>query len=61
MNIMLKKIKVELDRLLHFERMAIDSIAYDNLDELELKFVTEKLFEVSNMILRLEIILREEE
>jgi len=58
---MLKKIKVELDRLLHFERMAIDSIAYDNLDELELKFVTEKLFEVSNMILRLEIILREEE
>jgi len=58
---MLKKIKVELDRLLHFERMAIDSIAYDNLDELELKFVTEKLFEVSNMIIRLEIILREEE
>jgi hypothetical protein len=58
---MLKKIKVELDRLLHFERVAIDSIAYDDLDELELKFVVEKLFEVSNMILRLEIILQEEE
>lgn len=58
---MLKKIKVELDRLIHFEKVAIESIAYDNLDELELKFVVEKLFEVSNMILRLEQILREEE
>jgi hypothetical protein len=57
---MLKKIKVELDRLKHFERVAIESIAYDELDELELKFVIEKLFEISNMILRLETILREE-
>ena len=57
---MLKKIKVELDRLLYFEKAAIKSIAHDDLDELELKFVVEKLFEVSNMILRLETILREE-
>jgi len=49
----------EMARLIRFESIAIDSVANDNLNETELKFIIEKIFEASNMILRLRNVLKE--
>jgi len=56
---MKKEIIHEMDRLLKFEMIAMDSVANDNLNETELKFIIEKIFEASNMILRLQNVLKE--
>jgi len=56
---MKKEIIHEMERLLKFEMIAMDSVANDNLNETELKFIIEKIFEASNMILRLQNVLKE--
>jgi hypothetical protein len=56
---MKKEIMHEMARLIRFESIAIDSVANDNLSETELKFIIEKIFEASNMILRLRNVLKE--
>jgi hypothetical protein len=56
---MKKEIMHEMARLIRFESIAIDSVANDNLNETELKFIIEKIFEASNMILRLQNVLKE--
>ena len=56
---MKKEIMHEMERLLKFEMIAMDSVANDNLNETELKFIIEKIFEASNMILRLRNVLKE--
>jgi len=56
---MKKEIIHEMERLLKFEMIAMDSVANDNLNETELKFIIEKIFEASNMILRLRNVLKE--
>jgi len=56
---MKKEIMHEMERLLKFEMIAMDSVANDNLNETELKFIIEKIFEASNMILRLQNVLKE--
>jgi len=56
---MKKEIMHEMARLIRFESIAIDSVANDNLNETELKFIIEKIFEASNMILRLRNVLKE--
>ena len=55
---MKKEIMHEMARLIRFESIAIDSVANDNLNETELKFIIEKIFEASNMILRLRNVLK---
>ena len=56
---MKKEIMHEMERLLKFEMIAMDSVVNDNLNETELKFIIEKIFEASNMILRLQNVLKE--
>jgi hypothetical protein len=56
---MKKEIMHEMERLLKFEMIAMDSVVNDNLNETELKFIIEKIFEASNMILRLRNVLKE--
>ena len=56
---MKKEIMHEMARFIRFESIAIDSVANDNLNETELKFIIEKIFEASNMILRLRNVLKE--
>lgn len=56
---MKREIIHEMERLLKFEMIAMDSVVNDNLNETELKFIIEKIFEASNMILRLRNVLKE--
>ena len=53
------KILHEIRRLRRFEQIALDSIIVDNLNEIETKFIVEKIFEASDMIVRLQKVLKE--
>ena len=56
---MRKQIKHEMDRLLRFERIALNSIVVDNLTDTEMKYIIEKIFEANEMIVRLQKVLKE--
>ena len=56
---MKKQILHEMERLKRFERIALDSIIVDDLNEIEMKYIIEKIFESSNMIVRLKKVLKE--
>ena len=56
---MKKQIEHELKRLLKFEKIAFESIVFDNLNDLELKYIIEKIFEANDMIVRLQKVLKE--
>jgi hypothetical protein len=56
---MKNKILHEMRRLERFERTALKSIIVDDLNDLELQFIIEKVFEASDMIVRLKKILKE--
>ena len=49
----------EMKRLLKFEKIALDSIIVDDLNDVELKYIIEKIFEANDMILRLRKVLKE--
>lgn len=53
------KILHEMRRLRRFEQIALNSIIVDNLNEIEMKFIIEKVFEASDMIVRLHKVLKE--
>lgn len=53
------KILHEMRRLRRFEQIALDSIIVDNLNEIEMKFIVEKIFEASDMMVRLQKVLKE--
>ena len=53
------KILHEMRRLRRFEKIALESIIVDNLNEIEMKFIIEKIFEASDMIVRLQKVLKE--
>ena len=53
------KILHEMRRLRRFEKIALESIIVDNLNEIEIKFIIEKIFEASDMIVRLQKVLKE--
>ena len=53
------KILHEMRRLRRFEQIALNSIIVDNLNEIEIKFIVEKIFEASDMIVRLQKVLKE--
>ena len=53
------KILHEMRRLRRFEQIALDSIIVDNLNEIETKFIIEKIFEASDMMVRLQKVLKE--
>jgi len=46
-------------KLKRFERVALNSIVVDDLNELEMKFIIEKVFESNDMIVRLQNVLKE--
>ena len=56
---MRKQILHEMERLKRFERIALESIIVDDLNETEIKYIIEKIFEASNMIVRLHKVLKE--
>ena len=56
---MRKQILHEMERLKRFERIALESIIVDDLNETEMKYIIEKIFEASNMIVRLKKVLKE--
>lgn len=56
---MIKQIKIELEKLKRFEKVALNSIAEDDLNYTELKFIVEKAFEAAELIVRLENVLKE--
>jgi hypothetical protein len=56
---MKKQILHELERLKRFERVALNSVVVDDLNEIEMKFIIEKIFESTDMIVRLENVLKE--
>lgn len=56
---MKKQIKHEMNRLIKFEKIALKSIIVDDLNELELKYIIEKIFEANDMIVRLQKVLKE--
>ena len=56
---MKKQIKHEMNRLIKFEKIALKSIIVDDLNELELKYIIEKIFEANDMIVRLQNVLKE--
>lgn len=56
---MKKQILEEMAKLKRFERVALNSIVVDDLNELEMKFIIEKVFESNDMIVRLENVLKE--
>ena len=56
---MRKQILHEMERLKRFERIALESIIVDDLNETEIKYIIEKIFEASNMIVRLKKVLKE--
>ena len=56
---MKKQIKQEMKRLIKFEKIALKSIIVDDLNELELKYIIEKIFEANDMIVRLQKVLKE--
>lgn len=56
---MKNKILHEMRRLRRFEQIALDSIIVDNLNEIEMKFIVEKIFEASDMMVRLQKVLKE--
>ena len=56
---MKKQILHEMRRLRRFEKIALNSIIVDDLNEVEMKFITEKIFEASDMIVRLQKVLKE--
>jgi hypothetical protein len=56
---MKKQILHELERLKRFERVALNSMVVDDLNEIEMKFIIEKIFESNDMIVRLQNVLKE--
>jgi hypothetical protein len=56
---MKKQILHELRRLERFENIALNSIIVDDLNETEMKFIIEKIFEANDMIVRLHKVLKE--
>ena len=48
-----------MNRLIKFEKIALKSIIVDDLNELELKYIIEKIFEANDMIVRLQKVLKE--
>ena len=58
---MKKQILQEMEKLKRFERVALNSVVVDDLNELEMKFIIEKIFEANDMIVRLENVLKEME
>ena len=56
---MKKQILHELRRLERFEKIALNSIIVYDLNETEMKFIIEKIFEASDMIVRLHKVLKE--
>jgi hypothetical protein len=56
---MKKQILEEMAKLKRFERVALNSIVVDDLNELEMKFIIEKVFESNDMIVRLQNVLKE--
>jgi len=58
---MKKQILQEMEKLKRFERVALNSVVVDDLNELEMKFIIEKIFEANDMIVRLQNVLKEME
>ena len=58
---MKKQILQEMEKLKRFERVALNSVVVDDLNELEMKFIIEKVFEANDMIVRLQNVLKEME
>ena len=56
---MKKQILQEMEKLKRFERVALNSVVVDDLNELEMKFIIEKVFESNDMIVRLQNVLKE--
>ena len=56
---MKKQILHEMERLERFEQIALNSIIVDDLNEVEMKFIIEKIFEANDMIVRLQKVLKE--
>jgi len=50
-----------MEKLKRFERVALNSVVVDDLNELEMKFIIEKIFEANDMIVRLQNVLKEME